>query len=101
MEYISEAVALAREELEKRGIASGEPVVVDKGFASASEPEERNKSLHDALKVLCFLLTPLPGLLIACWQFFSGRNKAAKDALIWTLCGLIFWTSVKMLFRGG
>lgn len=98
VEYLPEAVALAREELNNRGVAESDGVVISTIATEQSEPLQKDQDLAPALKALCFILTPIPSLLIAGWQLASGRRRAAKQALAWTLYGLLTWMALVVAF---
>lgn len=96
--YAAEAVALAKEELSQRGISEDDPIVKSTRAAEeAATVLEKDRPLHGALKALCFILTPVPALVIAVWQFASGRRRAAKDALLWMLFGLVAWSALRAI----
>jgi len=99
--YVSEAIALARSELSRRGGPDKTSFDVSSDASSTTVAiDEKSRPLHGALKAFCFVLTPIPALVVALWQFASGRNRAGKDALIWMLIGLVTWSAVNAVLRG-
>ena len=96
--YAPEAIALARDELSRRGISDNDPVVAStQASDAAAAVDDKNKPLHGALKALCFLLTPIPAIVIAIWQFAAGRKRAAKDAIAWMFFGLVTWVALRAI----
>jgi hypothetical protein len=96
--YAPQAVALAQDELSARGITGNDPVVPSALAAESSDAlAEKDQPLHGALRALCFVLTPLPALVIAIWHFASGRKRAAKDALAWMFYGLVTWIALRAI----
>ena len=98
--HIPEAITLAKNELLKRGISESEPVVMSTiASVQGADCRPENIPLSIPMRVFCFILTPLPALIVALWQFFSGRRRAAKDALTWMFFGFVFWIFLKNLIR--
>src|SRR5262249_29183802 len=94
-EYLPEAVALAREELGRRGVAATlaqrvEVVREDK----AARQNLADEPLDGGTKTFCFVLPSLVGAIIALVQDNRGRQRASRQAWAWTGLGFLMRTAL-------
>lgn len=84
-DYRSEAVAVARKELDCRDIPPQEREAL---IASASRRRiVEAQPLSLGWKIVCALLAGLPALLISAFMMSKGRNRSAWDAVSWFAIG--------------
>jgi len=95
-EYVAEAVAVAREELRRRGVEGGSD---DRITVVREEEAERQKVADEPLdlgvKIVCFLLPSAVGAICALSHSNQGKTRAAADA--WTCTGLGFLVRTALL----
>ncbi len=84
-DYSSEAVAVARKELDRRDIPPQEREAL---LASASRRRiVEAQPLSLGWKIACALFAGLPALLISAFMMSKGRNRSAWDAVSWFAIG--------------
>ena len=100
-EYIPEVVALARDELDRRGVDYANPEMETEIVQTlAREREEKSAHSGTGLSTLgcigCAIAGVLISLIVAAVMMSSGRNRAAQDAIFWCMCGM----AVKLALAG-
>ena len=90
-DYRPEALQLARDILASRGVSQrGDEAIAVLSTAKHErrlEKESASAPLGVGLKVLCFLLPGLPGILVAVVQRAHGRTRRAQEAWACVACG--------------
>lgn len=94
-EYLPEGVALARAELRRRGVEGD----ADERVAVAREDEAARRKLAEepldfGVKVVCFLLPFIVGLICARSFDADGKRRAAEEARACTLAGWATRTAI-------
>lgn len=106
-DYRPEAVRVAREELISRGVAPDGDTNTQTLLAQLKEEAARRQQVEQqaqdaplgtGLKVLCFILAGLPGVLIAIYQTTRGRTRRAREAWKWVGYGFLFALAIRLLF---
>src|SRR5262245_2128931 len=93
--YLPEAVALAKEELQRRGVDSG----VDARVEAVRQEEvvrqkEADMRLSLTLKILCVVLPIIVGAIVAVHQKGRGKGRASRQAWAFTGCGFLLRTAI-------
>lgn len=100
-DYIPEVVALARDELDRRGVDYAKPEV-EAGIVEtlAREREEKRTHAGSGLSPIgcvgCAIAGILISLIVAAVMMSNGRKRAAQDAIFWCMCGM----AVKLALAG-
>ena len=106
-DYRPEAVRVAREELISRGVAPDGDENTQTLLAQLKEEaarreqekqQEQDAPLGTGLKVLCFILAGLPGVIIAIYQTAKGRTRRSREAWKWVGYGFLFALALRLLF---
>ncbi len=85
-EYLPAAVALAREELKRRGVEGGADTRVEVAReAHAVQEKVADAPLAGGLKVVCFVLPLAVGVIIALVHDNRGKKRASRQA--WACTG--------------
>lgn len=93
-EYIAEVVALAREELERRGVDYAEPERKAE-VAQALVREREYKRTHDDKplgwfgRIGCAIAGIIVSLIVAAVLMSNGRRRAAQDAIAACVLGML------------
>lgn len=93
-EYIVEVVALAREELEHRGVDFAEPALKAE-VAQALVREREYKRTHDDKplgwlgRIGCAIAGIIVSLIVAAVMMSNGRRRAAQDAIGACVLGML------------
>lgn len=93
-EYIVEVVALAREELERRGVDYAEPERKAE-VARALVREREHKRTHDDKplgwfgRIGCAVAGIIVSLIVAAVMMSNGRSRAAQDAIAACVLGML------------
>ena len=100
--YVPEAVAIAKEELARRGIASGqdEQVAVSVQAIEKEDAVRRdiaNQPLGIGYKIVCFIFADIVAIVIAVLHYQSGKRRAAREAWKWIGFGWIFRLAIFLL----
>jgi hypothetical protein len=95
-DYLPEAVALAREELQRRGVAAAtlaERIEVVREERAARQ-KVAEKPLGPGVKAVCFLFPAAVGGICAMWHARMGKARAARQALAFTGLGFLARTAL-------
>lgn len=90
-EYLPEAVALAKEELRRRGV---EGIADERVEVVREEEAAKEKPLALSLKIVCFVLPLIVGIIVALRQNDRGKKLASKQAWISTALGWLTRTAI-------
>lgn len=92
-DYIPEVVALARDELDRRGVDYAKPEI-ETAIVQTLAREREEKRAHSGAGLSpfgcigCAIAGVLISLIVAAVMMSSGRRRAAQDAIFWCMCGM-------------
>ena len=100
-DYLPEALAEAREELERRGFVPGRvdaEVQSILGEIAADEAGKNSEPLGWGLRFVILFLGIILGIPLALYYSIKGgHRRKVKESLLWTIFCFLFWMSLEML----
>lgn len=96
--YLPVAVALARRELESRGVSPDEQSRIAGAVEALDERSaDADRPLPVLAKILCALVPGIIAIIVALIYLALGRKRASIQAFVWMFIGLAFWILVAVV----